>query len=147
MAVHAGNDCVLKLTDAGDTERDLSAYVTSLTFDLKGKTLVDVTAMSDSGKTWASDELEDCTFTVDFLYDSGSDTVWDTLCGATNGLRTASTAKAFEVGPEGDESNDPKLTGSCFLESVSTEVPIGDVIRMNGVTFRVSGTVTVGSYA
>lgn len=146
MGVEAGKNVVLKLTDNGDTERTLSAYVTKLSLSLKGKALVDVTAMGDSGHTWASDELEDGSFSVDFLYDSASNTVWDTLCGASNGLRGQTAAKAFEIGPQGSSSGEPKITGTCWLEEPPLEAAIGDVIRMTGVTFRIDGAVTIGTY-
>lgn len=145
MALKAGCDAVLKLTDNGDTERTLSSYVRSIHVDLKGHGLVDVTAMGDSGHEWASDELENCTFTVEFWYDTASNTVWDTLCDATVGLRTATATKAFEIGPDGSTSNDPKLSGNCWLEDVTMPVEVGGMISMSA-TFRVHGAVSVGSY-
>jgi len=146
MSLKAGNNAVLKLTDNGDSERDLSSYVKSITLDLKGHELVDVTCMGASGHKWASDELENCSFTVEFVYDSGSNTVWDTLCGASAGLRTATAAKAFEIGPQGSSSGDPKLSGDCWLEDFSMPVEVGSMITVSA-TFRVDGAVTVGSYA
>jgi len=145
MALQAGNAAVLKLTDNGDSERTLSAYVTKLDLNFKGHTLADVTSMGDSGKTYASDELEDGTFSVEFMYDDGSNTVFDTLYDATVGLRTATSAKAFEIGPQGSSNGDPKFSGSCFLEDVSMPVAVGDMIRVTA-SFKVSGAVTVGSY-
>lgn len=145
MGLQAGNNAVLKLTDNGDSERTLSSYVKSISVDLKGHGLVDVTCMGDSGHTFASDELENASFTVEFVYDDGSNTVWDTMCDATNGLRTATAAKAFEIGPQGSTNGDPKLTGSCWLEGVTMPVSVGDMISMSA-TFRIDGAVTVGSY-
>ncbi|MAH45852.1 hypothetical protein CMI37_08475 [Candidatus Pacearchaeota archaeon] len=142
MGVEAGKDCVLKLDDSGDTQRTLTTYVTKVSMDLKGHGLVDVTAMSASGHTWASDELEDCTFSVDFLYDDGSNTVWDVLTG----IRGYATARDWEIGPKGSTGGYPKLSGTCFLEGLPMEVSIGDVIRLPGVPFRVNGAVTIGTW-
>jgi len=144
MALRAGNNAVLILTDGGGA-RTLSSYVKSLSFDLKGHGLVDVTCMGDSGHTWASDELEDCSFTVEFVYDDGANTVWDTLADATNGLRTSTVARAFEIGPAGSTSTYPKLSGNCWLESFTVPVAVGDMITVSA-TFKVDGAVTVGEY-
>jgi len=145
MALRAGNNAVLILTDGGGA-RTLSDYVKSISLDLKGHGLVDVTCMGDSGHTFASDELEDCSFTVEFVYDDGSNTVWDTLCDATNGLRTSAVARAFEIGPAGSTATYPKLTGNCWLEGVTTPVNVGEMILMSA-TFKVDGAVTVGEYS
>ena len=74
MALKAGKSVVLKLTDSGDVERTMSTFVSRVMLDLKGKGLVDVTTMGDSGHEWASDELEDGGFTVDFFYDPTAST-------------------------------------------------------------------------
>lgn len=146
MAIATGNNCVVKLTDNADSEKTLTTFVTNVQIDLKGHGLVDVTAMTDSGHTWASDELEDGGFVVDFLYDHASGTVWDTLCDATAGLRTATAAKAFELGPQGSTGGYPKITGTCWLDAVSIPVAIGDMMRMSA-TFKIDGAATVGVYS
>jgi hypothetical protein len=98
MALIPGNDAVLILTDGGDGARTLSSYVKKITMNFKARTLVDTTCMGDAGRTWTPDDLEDGTFTVDFFVDDGTNTVWTTLFDATVGLRSATAAKAFEIG-------------------------------------------------
>jgi len=144
----AGNNAVLVLTDNGGTPtaRTLTSYVRSLDINFKGHALVDVTTMGSSGHKWASDELEDNTFSVEFMYDSSANTVFDTLFGATAGLRTATVARAFEIGPEGSTASMPKFTGNCFLEDVTMPVAVGDMITVSA-TFKVDETVTVGVYS
>ena len=58
---------------------DLSAWVTNVTVDLKGYSLIDVTAMGAAGKAWASDRISDVTVTIDFLWDDGATGPWKTL--------------------------------------------------------------------
>lgn len=144
MTIRAGNNAVLILTDGGGA-RTLSDYVKSISLDLKGHGLVDVTTMGSSGHKWASDELEDCSFTVEFVYDDGTNTVWDTLADATNGLRTSTSARAFEIAPHGTTATYPKLTGNCWLESLSVPVAVGDMITCSA-SFKVDGACTLGEY-
>ncbi len=144
MTVKAGKDVVLKLTDGGGVERTLSAYVLKIRMSLKGKELQDVTTAGQSGHVWASNELEDVSFVVDFMYDPTTDTgPWAVLTS----LRTITTAKAFEIGPQGSTAGYPKITGSCFLEDLPMEVAVGDMIKLTGVPFKVSGVATVGAYS
>lgn len=146
MALASGNNCVVKLTDFADSEKTLTTFVTSVSIELKGHGLVDVTAMTDTGHTWASDELEDGTFSIDFLYDHGSGTVWDTLCDVTSGLRVSTSAKAFELGPQGSTNGYPKITGTCWMDTVSVPVAIGDMMKLTA-TFKIDGAASVGVYA
>lgn len=140
MGLKAGKN--VYLTVCG---QNLSDYVTSLTMSLKGKALIDVTAMGDSGHTWASDELEDGSFNVDFLYDDTATTgPWAALSG-TDG-RGATAAGAFTIGPQGTAGSAPKITGNCWLEDLPLEAAIGDMMKLSGVPFKIDGACTVGTY-
>ena len=140
MALKAGKN--VHLTVCG---QDLSSYVTKLTMSLKGKALVDVTAMGDSGRTWASDELEDGSFSADFLYDDTATTgPWAALSG-TDG-RGATAAGTFTVGPQGTATGAPKIHGTCWLEDLPLEAGVGDMIRLGGVPFKIDGACTVATY-
>jgi hypothetical protein len=146
MALIPGNDAVLILTDGGDSARTLSAYVKKITMNFKARTLIDTTCMGDAGRTWTPDDLEDGTFTVEFVVDDGTNTVWDTLFDATVGLRVATAAKAFEIGPKGTTATYPKFTGSCWLEDAPIPVAVGELVTCTA-TFKVEGAVTVGTYS
>jgi len=125
--------------------QDLSAYVTKLTMSLKGKALVDVTAMGDAGHTWASDELEDGNFSVDFLYDDTATTgPWAALNSATG--RTATAAGTFTIGPQGTTGGYPKIHGTCWLEDLPTEAAVGDMIKLSGVPFKIDGACSVSTF-
>lgn len=122
--------------------RDLSAYVTAVHMSLKGHALIDVTTMGDSGHKWASDELQDASFSIDFLYEATANGVMNTLLG----LRYQTTAYAFEIGPAGSGSGEYKITGTCFIEEIPVESVIGDMVRLTGVTFKIQDVPTVATY-
>ena len=143
MGLQGGGKAVLKLADVGGTSRDLSTYVTRIAADLKGHNLVEVTTMGAGGHKWFSDEMEDASLTVDFVYDP---TVTTGPWAVLTGLRTATAAGAFELGPQGSATGSPKITGNCWVETVPLEMAIGDVIRLNGIGIKVEGTVTIGTY-
>ena len=143
MSFKAGKGVVLNLTDSGDVVRDVSAFVTKVTLSLKGKGLVDVTTMGSSGHQWASDELEDCNFSVDFLFDPTATTG---IFAVLKSLRTLTVAKAFEIGPHGSAPGDTRVTGTCFLEDLPLEVSVGDMVKLSGVPFKVDGAVIIDIY-
>lgn len=134
MALKVGSNCYLFLNSV-----DLSAYVTGGSLDLKGKTLVDVTAMGASHRAWASDELGDISFTIDFLFDDTAavgpwiqlELMWD-----------KNTVTTYELRPNGTGTN-PIISGNCYIENVPIAVNIGDMIRMSGIVFKNTGTPTV----
>lgn len=134
MGLKVGSNCYLYLNS-----KDLSTYITGCTIDLKGKTLVDVTAMGASHKAWASDEMGDLTFTIDFLFDDTTtsgpwivlDTMWD-----------KHTTTTYDLRPNGAGTY-PLFSGGCYIENVPIAVTIGDMIRMSGVVFKNTGTPTV----
>jgi len=134
MALKVGSNCYLYLNSV-----DLSAYITGASADLKGKTLVDVTAMGAAAKAWASDEISDISFTIDFLFDDTAavgpwvqlELMWD-----------KNTVTTYELRPNGTGTN-PIIAGNCYIENVPMAVAIGDMIRMSGVVFKNTGTPTV----
>lgn len=139
MGVEAAKDLVLKIDDAGDTQRDLTGYILAFRANFQGHKLIDVTVMGSSGHKWASDELEDNSFEVDFLFDpTASVTPWALF----KSIRAYATARDFELGPYGSTGGYEKITGTCFLESMPMEVSLGDMIKLMGAAFKVDGTVT-----
>lgn len=133
MTIIKGNNAYVNINS-----KDLSAYVTGVDLDLKGKSLIEVTAMGAAGRAWASDELNDVSFTVDFLFDDTATTgPWAVL----EALWDADAAFAFVLGIDGNAA--PKLEGTCWMEGLPIPVKIGDMVRIMGVVFRVEGAPTV----
>lgn len=142
--VASGKNVVFKLTTS--EEKILSEWVTKISGNFKGHSLIDVTTMGAAGHQWAPDELEDNSFTVDFMWDKASDGPYDVLktfsrYGISDG------AHAFEIGPEGETATYPKITGTCWMEGdLPIEMPIGDMIKITGVAFKVEEDVTFDEY-
>lgn len=140
MGLKAGKN--VHLTVCGG---DLSSYVTKLTMSLKGKALIDVTTMGKSGHIWASDELEDGGFSVDFLYDDTATTgPWARLSGTAG--RGATAAGTFTIGPQGTAASAPKISGICWLEDLPLESAVGDMVKLSGIPFKIDGACTVGTF-
>jgi len=142
--VGAGVDTSISIDDAGGgTLRVLQADATKVSVETKGHGLVDVTAMGDAGHTYAPDELEDCSFSMDMWFNDvaniGSWTVLD-------GLRTATSTASFEIHPFGDTAGYPEFTGECWMEDCSIESTVGDIVKISA-SFKVNGALTPGTAA
>lgn len=139
MGLEAAKDLVLKIDDAGDVQRTMTGFITGFRANFPGHKLIDVTVMGSSGHKWASDELEDNSFDVDFLFDPTASTgPWALL----KSIRAFATARDFEIGPYGVTGGYEKITGTCFLENMPLEVALGDMIKLSGCSFKVDGVVT-----
>lgn len=135
----AGKNVHLNL---GDTPVNVSAYVTAIHMSLKGHGLVDVTTMGSSGHKWASDELLDDSFTVDFLFEATLASLWDVLVA----LRVATAAQAIQMGPQGVTDGMVKIEGNVWLEDLPMEIAIGDMIRLTGVPFKFHDGATITTF-
>lgn len=118
---------------------DLSSWVTKLDLNLKGYSLVDVTAMGDTGKKWASDRLSEVSMNVDFLWDDGAvgpwrllETLWD-------------SDAYFDIYVDLlQPAGLPTINGNGWLDGgLPVQMAIGDMIRMNGVVFKFEGVPTI----
>jgi len=143
MALEAGKDVVFLLDDSGDTQRTLTGYITSFRGNFPGHKLIDVTVMGSSGHKYASDELEDNSFDIDFLFDPTANTgIWAVL----QSIRNFATARDFEIGPYGSTATYIKISGTCFLENLSMDASPGDMVKLSA-SFKVDGTVTFGTFS
>ena len=126
----------------GGAEKDLSSVITSVKMNLKGHGLVDVTTMGSSGHKWASDQLEDNTFTVDFLFDADTDLSYEVL----EDLRNITEAVEFTIRPIGSTSGNPEITGQCWIENFPIDATVGtNVVVITGVSFKGEDGITVGT--
>lgn len=126
----------------GGAEKDLSSVITSIKANLKGHGLVDVTTMGSSGHKWSSDQLEDNTFTIDMLFDAGTDLSYEVL----EDLRNITEAVEFTLGPIGSTSGNPKITGQCWVENFPLDSTVGDMVKITGVSIKVENAITVGTF-
>lgn len=144
MALKSANDLVLMIDDAGDVQRNMTSFILGFRGSFPGHKLIDVTVMGSAGHIWASDELEDNSFDVDFLFDPTASTgPWALL----KSIRAFATARDFEIGPYGSTSTYEKITGTCFLENMPIEVSLGDMIKLSGCSFKVNGAASFTTWA
>ena len=132
MAVFLNNGVVLTVNSV-----DLSDHVTAVTIN-RTFTELDVTAMGDSGVKRVKG-LEDSSITIDFLNDTATSEVLQTLQAAygTNVTVTAKQTSAVV------SATNPLYTMTCLVNNL-TDIngAVGD-IGTQSVTWTVSGTVAV----
>lgn len=136
-----GKDSNFQLEDsAGTTLRDISAYVTNVTFS-RSNDNHDTSTYGDEGHTFING-LTNGTITVDGLYDvtatTGSMTVIDSLVGLD------SVTAGFSWSPYGTGGSTPKYTGECILTSVDVSDPVADLITFS-CSLQITGDVTKGT--
>lgn len=142
MAVFDSKNAKFQITDNGATLRDISAYVIGVRGLPGAREVYDVTALGDGGRKWLPG-LENVVITLDLMYSSTALVGADTVLGP---LRTDTTARAFDYGPEGTATGKIKYSGSCFVRSYEALSRIGDVVRAVA-ELVVDGQVTRGTYA
>lgn len=136
MAKTHGKETAFTITDSGSTERDISAYLTSVDFSRDVDT-PESTTFGDDDREYIVG-LRGASFSVSGFWDDTATSGPDVVLNGLLGLATAST---FEYGPEGSTTGDIRYTGSCFLTSYSTSSPV-DGITTFSADFIVTGAVT-----
>ncbi|MDP9144325.1 MAG: hypothetical protein M3N43_06460 [Actinomycetota bacterium] len=139
-----GKDAYFSLEDsAGSTLRNISQYVTNVTFS-RSNDNHDTSTYGDEGHTFING-LTNGTITVDGLFDvtasTGSMTVLDSLVGL-DGMTAG-----FEWGPLGNTpTSNPKYSGECILTSLDHSAPVADIITFSA-TLQITGDVTKSTFA
>lgn len=141
MPLH-GHKSYFALEDsAGTTLRNISPYVTSVTFAQNNDTH-DTTTFGQEGHTYIVG-LTDGKITIVGLWDKaalvGSDTVFQSLIGYETNTMT------FNYGPEGNTAGQKLKSGECVLESYTEADPIADLVTFTAV-LQISGSVTVTTF-
>ncbi len=132
MAVFLNNGVVLTVNSV-----DLSDHVTAITINRTFEELT-VTAMGDSGQKRVKG-LEDSSVTIDFLNDTATSEVLQTL-QAAYGTNVTVTAKQTSAATS---ATNPLYTMTCLVNNL-TDIngAVGD-LSTQSVTWTVSGTVAV----
>jgi hypothetical protein len=132
MAVFMSNGVVLTVNAV-----DLSNHVTSCTINRSFDEL-EVTAMGDSGHKFVKG-LEASSITIDFLNDTASSNVLQTL-QATWGTNVTVTAKQTSAATS---ATNPLYTMTCLINN-TTDIngAVGD-LSTQSLTLNVSGTIAV----
>jgi len=134
MAVFLNNGVVLTVNSV-----DLSDHVTSITINRNFQELA-VTAMGDSGVK-AVKGLEESSITIDFLNDTASSEVLQTL-QAVWGTSTTVTVKQTSAATS---ATNPLYTMTCLVNG-TTDIngAVGD-LGMQSVTWNVNGTIAIAT--
>ena len=134
MAVFLNNGVVLTVNAV-----DLSDHVTEITINRNFQELA-VTAMGDSGVK-AVKGLEESSITIDFLNDTASSEVLQTL-QAVWGTSTTVTVKQTSAATS---ATNPLYTMTCLVNG-TTDINggVGD-LGMQSVTWNVNGTIAVST--
>ena len=132
MAYGAAKDAVLKIDNVGGGTAlsDVSAYLTSITFNESGN-VIDTATFGDTYKEYIRGQA-DLTFSIEGIYDPYMGTL-------LFGLGTASSTVSWEFYPQGETVGDLRYGGECFLTSSS--VPSG---LDEAVTYAAEFQVTAG---
>lgn len=132
MAFVHGKSTTFTIQDSSGTERDISAFCTSVTFSQEGETS-EVTVFTKSSKDYLAG-LKDATVSIEGKYDSVVD-------GYLNGILGHATLKTFKFGPEGNATGKIQYTGSCICTSFEADSPLDDAAGFSS-EFQVSGAIT-----
>ncbi len=129
------------IDDTGDTQRDLSAYLT----DVRGlpgpRSLNEVTALGDGGARFIPG-LEDVMIVLAGIFDNTATSGPDAVLGP---LRTHGSAVDFEYGPEGSGSGDVKYSGTCWVLSYDLRSRVGNRVEWSA-RLQVENTVSRGTF-
>lgn len=140
MSIH-GKDAYFAVEDStGTTLRNISPYVTSVSFNQSNDNHDDTTYGAEA-HTFRNG-LTTATIDVDGLFDktavTGAHTVLQSLVGIE-------TTVGFEFGPEGNGAGATKFTGECVLSSYNTSAPVADLVSFSA-SFQCSGAITAGVF-
>lgn len=141
MAPAHGKDASFKIEDsAGTTLRDISPYITSVTFNQQNDTH-DTTTYGDEGHEFIAG-LTNGNIQINFLYDvsatTGANTVLDSLVGLDD------ITVGWEWSPQGTATGKPKYSGEGVLQDIGTSAPVADLVT-GTATIQISGSVTKGT--
>lgn len=142
MAFTHGKDAYFSIDDSGGTLRNISPYVTQVSGLPGDRSLGSTTAFGDQGERFIPG-LASASFTVSGHWDDTATTGSHTVL---TGLRTATATSSFEYGPEGNTAGDIKISGECWLESLTYDASVDSVVPFQA-QFRLDGIVTVGTFS
>lgn len=137
MAFTHGKSAVFKLDNSAGTLTDISAYITSVTFD-PGADVAETTTLGDSSKEYLAG-LKDATLTIEGKFDPSADVVIFAALGTA-------TTRTFEYGPEGGTTGKIKYSGETIGTAYSVSSGLDDASTFTA-TLQVTAGVTSGTFA
>lgn len=141
MAFFDSQFSVFLIQDVNGTERNLSAFVTSLEGLPGERTVNQVTAFGDAGQKHLP-SIEDGNFNIEGMYDSTGTATPDPVLSA---LRTATASRTFKYGPEGTGSGKRRYTGVCWERTYVVTSRVGNAVGYRA-EFLVDGATTTDTF-
>jgi hypothetical protein len=143
LSKSVAKNVVFKLGTVGvpGTATDISAKLSSVkpSWDVDN---LETTTFGTSGTKSHGAGLVDGTISIEGFWDAAIETHLTGLLGQDNG----GTGIAFEHGPIGSTSGDPKTTGNCILLKYEPPTNVGASNKFTA-ELQVSGAATRGTYA
>ena len=130
-----GKNTYFAIDDSGATLRDISNVLRDQSLSRQIDT-AETTAFLSTNKTYVIG-IPGSSFNVSGMFDL-------TVDGYLNGIMGLETAVDFEYGPEGNTASRRKVSGQCYLTSLSYSGSVSDMVSFTA-DFMVTGAVTVGT--
>jgi hypothetical protein len=140
MALFDSKNSVFQLHD-GTSLRNISPYISSIDGLPGAKELVDVTGLGASGRAFKP-SLENVVISLELLWSDDASVGPDTVLRL---VRAATSAVAWDYGPEGSTAGYQKYSGTCWLKDYKIQTRIGDYVKAK-VELQVEGALTIGTY-
>jgi hypothetical protein len=141
MAFVHGKNAHFTIDDSGGTPRNLSAFLTEVTFP-RQMDMAETSVFGNTYKTYIQG-LGDASLSISGRWDPTATTGPDAVL---SGLIGAATASDFSYGPAGDGSGAIEFTGSVYLTSYEISASINDVISFSA-QFQMASQITRGTFA
>ncbi len=138
MAFVAGYNGEIKLDNAvGGALTSYKAYARSVSTNLPIN-LGDTTVFGDTQNTRLP-LLKDFNFSVEFIPDSAG-----VLSAVLNSHVQSSASISFEIDPEGTAVGSQKITGECYLESLTPGATVDGLATLTA-SYQGTGATTLGT--
>lgn len=141
MAMVHGLESYFAVEDsAGSTLRNLTGYLTSVTFP-RTQEVAETTTKGLVPKTYVRGHT-DSTISIEGRWDNTATSGPDAVLA---GLFGAGTTVGFEFGPEGNANGDIKYSGECICTDYEISSP--DEVVAFTAAFQVTGAITKGTFS
>ncbi len=123
------------IDDTTGASRDLSASITEIEGIPGSRSLVEVTSLSDDGRTYVAGP-PDSTITLTGIFDDGANAA-DTVLGS---LLSHPSPVEFSYAPAGTSHGSVKYSGRCWVERYEVSSRAGERVGFTA-TLRVEGSI------
>jgi|SRR5690606_11983641 len=138
MAFTHGKNAAFSIDNGAGSLTDISQYTDTCSLSDTPE-LADVTAFGDDGHRFIPG-LRNGTFSAGGSFDDAS--LWTVLTA----IAAKTVTSTFEYGPAGSATGKPKVTGECWLSSLSIEAGVADKVTWSA-EFQIDDVPTYELYS